>query len=63
MNLRAALHTLAIICTAIATGTAVIAGIGPALNTEIVSVAGIVAMAVNTYLGLTTSGAAKPPAP
>lgn len=59
MNYRAALHTLAAVATAIAAGTAVIAGVDDEVNKIIVSVAGLVSLAINTYLGQTTTGIAK----
>lgn len=59
MNIRAVLHTLAVVCTAVATGTAVIAGVDAEANKVIVSLAGIVALAINSYMGFTTTGAAK----
>lgn len=60
MNLRAAFHTLAIVATAIAGGTAVIAGVDAEANKIIVSIASIVSLAINSYMGLTTTGNAAP---
>ena len=45
--------------TAIATGTAVIAGVDEELNKVIISAAGLIALSINSYMGFTTSGAAK----
>ena len=59
MNIRALLHTLAVVATAIATGTAVIAGVDEELNKVIISAAGLIALSINSYMGFTTSGAAK----
>lgn len=59
MNYRALLHTLAAVATAIAAGTAVIAGVDDATNKIIVSVAGLVSLAINTYMSQTTMGVAK----
>lgn len=59
MNSRALLHTLAAVATAIAAGTAVIAGVDESLNKIIVSAAGILSLAINTYMSQTTTGEAK----
>lgn len=59
MNSRALLHTIAAVATAIAAGTAVIAGVDADLNKIIVSVAGIVSLAINTYMSQTTTGESK----
>ena len=59
MNSRALLHTLAAVATAVGTGTVVIAGLGDDATKVIVSLAGLVALAINSYLGFTTTGAAK----
>jgi hypothetical protein len=59
MNTRALLHTLAAVATAIAAGTAVIAGVDDSVNKIIVSVAGIVSLAINTYMSQTTTGVSK----
>lgn len=59
INTRALLHTIAVVATAIATGTAVIAGVDEELNKIIVSAAGIIALSINSYMGFTTTGQAK----
>ena len=59
MNIRALLHTLAAVATAVATGTVVLAGFDEEATKIIVSFAGLTALAINSYMGFTTSGAAK----
>lgn len=59
MNTRALLHTLAAVATAIAAGTAVIAGVDDSVNKIIVSAAGIISLAINTYMSQTTTGVAR----
>jgi hypothetical protein len=59
MNIRSALHALAAIAAALAGGTVVFAGLDDVVTKNIASIAGLVAIAINIYMGSTTTGAAK----
>lgn len=56
---RQLLHVLAAVATALAGGTVVFAGVSDIITKDIASVATLIGIAVNAYLGGTTTGAAK----
>ena len=60
MNIRAALHSLAIVAGLLGTGELVIHFLRPDVMGGIKDVAAIVAVSINYYMALTTSGSAKP---
>lgn len=59
MNIRALLHVLAAVATALAGGTVVFAGFDEVITKDIAAVAALVGIAVSTYLGSTTTGVSK----
>lgn len=61
MNVRALLHTLAELCQTIAIGSVVIPGLTDDQTKLVVAIAGLIGIAINRYMALTTQGAAKPP--
>ena len=60
MNVRVLLHVIGVVAAAIAGGTVAFAGIGEMIQQNVVTVAFIVSLATNAYLGLTTSGVSLP---
>lgn len=59
MNTRSLLHALAALAAALAGGTVRFAGIDDIVTQNIASVASLVAIAINVYMGTTTTGQAK----
>ena len=60
MNVRVLLHVVGVVAAAVAGGTVAFAGIGETVQQNIITVAFIVSLATNAYLGLTTSGVSLP---
>lgn len=55
-NVRAFLHVIAAAAGAIAAGTIGFVGLSEVWNANIVAVAGLVVLVINTYLASTTTG-------
>ena len=59
MNARVAAHILAAVASAIAAGTVKFAGLSDDVAINIVVVANLVALAVNTWMSATTTGVSR----
>ena len=59
MNTRAALHMVAAVAAALAGGTVAFAGVDDIVTKNIAAVAGLVSLAISTYLASTTTGQAR----
>lgn len=56
MNVREAVHALAVAANAIGVGTIVFAGLSTTVTQDIAAVAMLISLVLNTYLGSTTTG-------
>lgn len=59
MNIRTFLHVVGALAAAIAGGTVVFAGLSEDMTKNLVSIAVIIGIVVNAYLGATTTGVSR----